>query len=371
MMVLFGHASHYFLTSSFLAQGWIQGIGVYLFFLISGFLISYSVFQKHADRRYDFRAYFIDRFCRIYSAFLPALVFVLLLDGFVYDTPLYEWRRDYNLQTWLGNLSMLQDFPVFQVLRRVGVADNSWFVAPFGSARPFWTISIEWWIYMLFGGVVLVWLRREKKLGWPGALLLAVAAIVPTYNFIGGYDQCLTILWIAGMGASALMLRLPKLAAQRPDITAARVRRTALITAVAAFVAIVGRLFATRFETQELQLGLFLATLIFALFFLLGTVSFRIPFVLERSIEFVAGYSYSLYLTHHTLVDFLAIHYPTRRGSPAMFWLAVAAANLLAVIFWYLFERHYRQLASFAKLRFAKGRDGLAGATVPGALPGP
>src|SRR5471030_2471115 len=109
ILLLFGHSAHYFWKDSTLANGAAQGLGVFVFFLISGFLISLSVFQKYADRRYGFGDYFIDRFCRIYCVLVPALIFVAVLDGVVLTDPGYEWQRDYNLQTWFGNLFMLQD----------------------------------------------------------------------------------------------------------------------------------------------------------------------------------------------------------------------------------------------------------------------
>jgi peptidoglycan/LPS O-acetylase OafA/YrhL len=254
---------------------------------------------------------------------------------------------------------------VFQVLRRLGAPDSSWFVGPFGTARPFWTISIEWWIYMLFGGVVLVWLRQGKPLGWAGALVLGVVAIEPVYHFVGGYDHCLTMLWVLGMGASLLLIRLRAMAAARPDVASPRLLRIALAVAGAASLAIVGRLFANKFAVAEFQFGLFLALLVFALFFALGFARLQVAPGLERVIAFVAGYSYSLYLVHHTLVEFLAIHYPDRQDSPAMFWIAIAAANLLAVVFWYLFERHHRQLARWAKQRFASSRPNLGTVPIP------
>ncbi|HZS84587.1 MAG TPA: acyltransferase [Stellaceae bacterium] len=353
MMVLFGHAAHFFWPQSFMARGWLQGLGVYLFFLISGFLISFSVFEKRDDPNYGFRSYFIDRLCRIYSAFLPALIFVALLDALSVDSPFYAWRRDYNLQTWIGNLFMLQDFPAFQVLRRLGVPDNQWFIAPFGTARPFWTISIEWWIYMLFGGIVLVWLRRGR-LGRGAMLALGFAAIEPAYHFVGGYDECLTLLWIAGMGASLLFWNLPALARRWPALDGRRLHRAALIVAAAAAVSIIGRLFSNRSELLEFQIGLFIGVLLFALLIALGFVQNRIPRIVVRLVGFIAGYSYSLYLTHHTLLEFLAIRFGDRHGSAAMFWLVVIAANGLAMVFWVLFERHYKRLARSLKDRLAR-----------------
>src|ERR1044071_5164975 len=103
LMVALGHAAHYLLPGSWMANGQLQGMGVALFFLISGFLISHSVLRRLGDVRYDFRAYFIDRFCRIYCALLPALLLVVLLDGAVHDAPSYAWRHDYTPQALAGN----------------------------------------------------------------------------------------------------------------------------------------------------------------------------------------------------------------------------------------------------------------------------
>jgi peptidoglycan/LPS O-acetylase OafA/YrhL len=354
MMVLFGHTAHFFLPGSFLAAGWLQGLGVYLFFLISGFLISLSVFEKRHDPHYGFRAYFIDRSCRIYSAFLPALVLVVVLDGFIHTSPLYEWGRDFTPQDWFGNLLMLQDFPIFQILRRLGMHDSAWFIGPFGSARPFWTISIEWWIYMLFGGVVLIWLRRTRPIGRMGVLLLIFVAIEPAYHFVGGYDQCLTILWVVGMGVSLFWLHVPNLAGSCAQLTVPRLRRIALIVSAAAAFAIAGRLVSSHSEMLELQFGLSLGTFIFAVLFVLGLAPVPVPPSLARLAAFLAGYSYSLYLTHYTLLEFVAIRLVPHRDGPLVFWLIIAAANLFAMVFWSLFERHHRQLARVMKQRLAK-----------------
>ena len=82
MFVLVGHACIFFLQGNPVSSGGgMQGVGVFIFFLISGFLISLSVFQKHADPHYGFREYFIDRFCRIYTAYVPALFLCCLLTG--------------------------------------------------------------------------------------------------------------------------------------------------------------------------------------------------------------------------------------------------------------------------------------------------
>src|SRR5690606_13013877 len=120
---------------------------------------------------------------------------------------------------------MLQDYPAFQVRRRLVVPDQAWMVAPFGSARPFWTISIEWWIYMSFGGLMFFIVRRGGEIGAFGLLALALVAIEPLYHFVGGFGQCLTMLWIVGSGAALLFHRFPALRARWPRLADARVRR--------------------------------------------------------------------------------------------------------------------------------------------------
>jgi peptidoglycan/LPS O-acetylase OafA/YrhL len=361
IIVLLGHDAHYFMKGSALASGTAQALGVLIFFLISGFLISLSVFQKHADHRYGFTDYFIDRFCRIYCVFVPALIFVAVLDWLVLASPDYQWGQDYNLRTWLGNLVMLQDFPVFQTLRRLGVHDNGWFVSSFGSARPFWTISIEWWIYMLFGMVMLRWLRNGYRLGAFGAVVLALVAIEPFYYVVGGVDQCLALLWLTGMAISLLFIHLPRIAERWPQLDEARWMRLFLIVAGAALVAMGGRLFANHFEVSELQFGLFLALFIFASLFACGASRRAVPKVLERSVGFVAGYSYSLYLTHHTLLEFLSIRLSGELSDGTLFWIAIALSNVVAIGFWYLFERHHRQLARILKDFLAKRRRLVGG----------
>ena len=369
LLVLFGHAAQLFLPGSLLARGQAQGIGVLVFFLISGFLISLSVLQKRAERNYGLAQYFIDRFCRIYCAFLPALILVLVVDGLVADDPGYAWRHDYNLPTWFGNLLMLQDFPAFQILRRLGVPEQSWFVSSFGSGRQFWTISIEWWIYMLFGGIVLVWLRRGR-LGLAGGLVLAFVAGEPLYHLVGGYDECLTALWIVGFAASLLFLRLPALAARDKRLTLAGWRRLWLAAASAGALAMAVRLFANGFEIAELQFSLFLATALFGSFFALGTWRGAVPAAVERLVGFLAGYSYSLYLTHYTLLEFLRVRFPGAPNDPGAFWLAILAANLLAIAFWWLFERHHRRLADWAKTWLVRHRGTIArhGSAAAGSL---
>lgn len=360
MAVLVGHAGILFMEGSDLNKVNIQSAAVLTFFLLSGFLISYSTFRKYDKADYSFSHYFIDRFCRIYCAFLPALVFVWLVDMHSVRLPLLisgerlqtlSWVRDMyenmTIPTWIGNLLMLQDFPAFQITRHLFGFDSHWFFDEYGSASPFWTISIEWWLYMAFGVIVLKIIRDKAKITPLFLLTLGFLLIVPFYYSVGGPDNCLTFLWLMGMTACLLFLRLSRL---YPLET----WRWAFLLAFFVSVICMGaRLLAQKLDghsmqATELQFSVFLACAVFSLLFFLHKVE-KVPVVIEKICNFIAGYSYSLYLTHATVIIYIYLRYPGNDSNPKVFWIAILVSNVVAIVFWWLFERHYHALATKMK----------------------
>lgn len=107
--------------------------GVLVFFLLSGFVICYST--ALAKGRKDFPAYLLKRGRRIYPIFLLSLVLA-------YGIACWNARAavPMNLRILAGNLFMLQDHP-----ERPGAI-----VPPFADNMPLWSLSFEWWFYMMF-----------------------------------------------------------------------------------------------------------------------------------------------------------------------------------------------------------------------------
>jgi peptidoglycan/LPS O-acetylase OafA/YrhL len=353
LVVLIGHAGQAFMEGTWLASGAMQTMGVIAFFLISGFLITSSVLARRGNRDYGFASYIIDRFFRIFTPFVPALVVVTLVDATVVGLPEFPYARDYNVSTLIANLLMLQDYPVFQVLRRVGVSDQWWFFASFGSARPFWTVAIEWWIYLLFGFVVFAVLGGRAK---SPILLLAVGAVlavVPGYHFVGGYGQCLAMLWMVGMGAAYFWHTQAQRRARHPflDANVARIGWTMLAFGL---VCMAARLFANRGLMYEFQFALFFATSVFGVLLALGEIKAPMPRPIAAPIAFTADFSYSLYLLHFTVIVFVVARYPGHNRDQLMFWAVNAASIALAIVFWALFERHHRALGRIAKGRLRR-----------------
>ena len=116
----------------FLAQG---QLAVILFFVLSGFVIQYASHASLSNGDFRFRPYFVRRFRRIYPTFLCAL-------GVSYAAHCVAQRDLLQVDTTqlIGNLVNLQDHP-----RIRGV-----YILPFFGNGPLWSLSYEWWFYLLY-----------------------------------------------------------------------------------------------------------------------------------------------------------------------------------------------------------------------------
>jgi len=106
---------------------------VVTFFLLSGFVIAYS-FAQSSNR--SFARYFSRRFSRIY---IPLAI--VLLITWLFESIHTQRLVDPELVNLLGNLFMLQD---------LGSEYPGTFLLPYLGNGPLWSLSYEWWFYLLF-----------------------------------------------------------------------------------------------------------------------------------------------------------------------------------------------------------------------------
>ncbi|MFT6406591.1 MAG: peptidoglycan/LPS O-acetylase OafA/YrhL, partial [Arenicella sp.] len=152
---------------------------VILFFLLSGFVINYS-FQKGSNR--SFSNYFYKRAMRIY---IP-LILVMLLGWLIASSRVDGWANPQLIQLLL-NLLMLQD---------IGFKPNV-IVAPYMGNSPLWSLSYEWWFYMLYYPIqrYIVSTALQQRLVYSVAVLATLIYIIsPT--FIPRILMYLSIWWM-------------------------------------------------------------------------------------------------------------------------------------------------------------------------------
>jgi peptidoglycan/LPS O-acetylase OafA/YrhL len=335
-MVLLGHAISAFGCYSALdypRSFYLQNLAVVIFFMISGFLISHTVRRGCQKGGYSFAGYAIDRGARIYSGYFPALLFVACVDEFmIHHGHLYAHAAAFNVKTAFGNLLMLQDFP--------GLHFFDITMTSFGSARPFWTLAVEMWIYLFFGAAVL-WGRDGYRPLQLGALL--VLAIVPVANLFGGRGKGLFACWLLGALVEYVL-------------HAQAFRRISSRYLILLLVASSGA-YGLYLRREKEVYGLVSYVPLFVAFSCALALAMRSRLTVDRQrlrkvISYLAGYSFSLYLIHYTVLE-AAVTF-LGRGQPRMMWSAIVAANLVALALASFTERRHRDLAGFLRRKFLR-----------------
>lgn len=144
----------YHLSPSFLKGGY---LGVVLFFVISGYLITDLLFQElYQNKRLDYKGFFKRRIKRLY----PTLAFVLLLAS-AYIT-LFQRNLLNNIRGVIWS-SLLNVNNWWQIHKGFSYFDRFQGESPF---THIWALSIEWQFYLLWPFLFLILVKgiRKKKI---------------------------------------------------------------------------------------------------------------------------------------------------------------------------------------------------------------
>jgi peptidoglycan/LPS O-acetylase OafA/YrhL len=323
-------------------------LGVAVFFLLSGFLIMQSMLNWLNKPEPRLPGFLADRVARIMTPYVPALVLITLLNLVLIDTNHSQGGTNTGALTFLGNLLMLQDHAVFQGLDFAGI-DLSWRIRSYNSAEPFWTVAIEMWIYVSMGLFFFCLLKREKIDRLLGLALAAIAVPVFIWNAAAGGGKSLSLIWLLGAIAGYLFHLWRANGYEN-------IRSIATAVTVLGTVALIGRIGKIGFVPYDFQTATLMAMIMFGLLGMLMCVQ-RAPALLRGSVNFLASYSYSLYLIHNTVLIVVLEHIPTRMtGDNAWAHVAIAviAAHTCAYLLYLAFERHYRVVGRWLRPKFER-----------------
>lgn len=148
---------------------------VFVFFVLSGMLITFS-----GTKQPDGPAFLRARFIRLWSVCLPALLLTLVADtiGQAISLTAYSPMQPYSLFKWVASIGINALF-----LNQVWQAN----IYP-GTNGPFWSLSYEFWYYILFAAAVYVTGRKK-------VLAVASAALVAGPAILVGFP-----IWLMGSG---------------------------------------------------------------------------------------------------------------------------------------------------------------------------
>jgi peptidoglycan/LPS O-acetylase OafA/YrhL len=308
---------------------------VVVFFAMSGYLVGGAVIDARQLGRWSWRDYAIRRMTRLWVVLLPTLLLTWGLDGWGqqlsggsgYDGSFYDrlssgpapdLRGSYSLVTMLGNALFLQ-----MVM-----------VPPFGSNGPLWSLSYEFWYYVMFPLAVGACLDRGYARYLQLALLALLLYALPSYISQNG------LIWLFGTSAN-LLLRSPRVRA----LSRSRMWLSFSLLSVCSCLVAIRRGWFESWTGTDYVLGAAVALLLLAL-----GVRAHASDLYTRVAHALAELSYTLYLTHFPLLAFVWFSFlaprqeqPDARGY-AMYGSALLALGLYSASLWWMFERRTDRL---------------------------
>lgn len=284
-------ASNPLVVGWYFVTGWF-GEAVIVFFVLSGFLIGGISIAKYTQKAFQPSHYAVDRFTRLYVAFIPALLLTLVLDmvGVHYFSAagLYDGTQamfadklaapyaidKHSQAVFWGNVVMLQTFQV----------------DAFGSNSPLWTISAEFWFYVAFGIALAILMRTPNVVARVLLMALSAAVLIALLTPIFAYYLGLWTIGLAVAFMPANRFRWP----------------------IAFAIILLGLLVVIRVKSGALmgfEYGQAIRDYSVALAFglLLHSMRETKSTLLERTAAFnkwIADFSFSLYLIHFPIMVF-------------------------------------------------------------------
>jgi peptidoglycan/LPS O-acetylase OafA/YrhL len=317
---------------------------VIVFFVLSGYFIGASVMESVGRRRWSWRTYLVSRLTRLQLVLFPALVLGAIWDRIgmriheaapLYYGALYKFNGPSvalrsTVPVFLGNFFFLQSI-----------------VSPvFGSNGPLWSLSYEFWYYIVFPALILA------MAAWVGTRIRILYAVLALFLFwfVGMQISFYFLIWLAG----ALVGRLQR---------ATKFRTRSLALPLAAALIFLGSLAWCR--THRLSSDLvtdYIVAICFALWLytlLLGSREDASPAYVHGAKK-LAGFSYTLYLTHFPVLLLLrGLLNPPGNWQPDPRHLAYALGiGLLILTYAYC-------VAEFTEARTASVRDRLLRPRIP------
>jgi peptidoglycan/LPS O-acetylase OafA/YrhL len=265
-------------------------IGVVVFFLISGYVIPYSLYKASS------KDFLISRFFRLYPAYWVAIICFCLIMGIA------------DIKNTLINITMLQKF--------VGAEDL---------VGVFWTLQIELVFY--FVCLVLHWLKllnNDKFLVKLFYSLLSLTLIMAWFRY--KLELKLPVALILGLAVMFLGMLWRKNSLEKSIYVTGKIFRLLIITLVVALVPITLLAYSKNYGNNETWYKYFVSYLMALLLF----TAFSYYKFSGKFLVYLGTISYSMYLLH----PIFGMELPFKIFTPAYY----ETHKLLFVVFFWTFS---------------------------------
>ncbi|MBT2758398.1 acyltransferase [Mesobacillus foraminis] len=249
---------------------------VIVFFVLSGYFISATIFKSLQDNRWSWSNYLVNRVTRLWVVLIPSLVLTLIWAKsqfyfFGFDPKI---ANELSLINFVGNIFFLQ-----------GILVNN-----FGMNGPLWSLSYEFWYYILFPCAVLFIYSKKISIKIIHVLLFTLISLL-----VGPKIMLYFLIWL--LGAIVPLIS--------PLIINNKLYKSLLICF--SIIARIISLFAYKFLSNSPQIvpDLFIGVS-FALLIYLIISFYNNSFIIKNDYpELLASFSYTLYLVHYPVANFI------------------------------------------------------------------
>ena len=255
------------------------------FFVLSGFIIAHGYFRRIGHWR-DTVPFMIKRFGRVYPMHLLMLLCFLGLEL----TKLYSVRHGMaaDRAPFSGPYSLIGFAATLFLVQSLGFFHQDFW------NTPSWSISVEFWTYLLFAVFALYFSRRRHWAGWAAALICLVCLLVVSFRSVhyidATYDYAIFRCALGFFSGFLVYLAYDRfLSRHRPGFLVLSVVEIAACVLAGAFVARVG------YQALSLAAPLIFSVCVAVFVWDDGVISRLLRL---RPFQFLGKVSYTVYISH-------------------------------------------------------------------------
>ncbi len=325
---------------------WATGfLGVHLFFVISGFLITTLLLrEKAASGRISLKNFYIRRTLRIFPAYYLTLGLFLLLCLAVPDL------HANGLATYLHNLPSFATYT------------SNWFVYPWGPGRVVfvaaWSLATEEQFYLFWPGIIAL----SRRWYIPIAVMLLLIAVNELIKIKLGYlfflsGQSLPITILNSVSTAICLGCLLAFTLDRPKSfnLAWKVLGQKWSAPLFMLLMLLVSVIPNNDELHVLRMFYICIAMTLAV----GASSIRTdnllrPLLANRAVRYIGSISYGMYLFHAFGINFTDRYFGFTKQWPLLQFVAVVGSTIaIASISYFFYERYFLRL----KERFSARRN--------------
>ena len=302
-------------------------VAVLFFFVISGFVITNLIFNRPIN--FSLAEYIYSRIMRLWVVLVPSIIFSIFV--FMYLKSYSEGIIDGDLRYIINSGPSINDaeISIYLILGNIFFLQEI-LVETFSINAPLWSLSYEFWYYILFP-VILIFLNKIENLNKLPHRFIFLILFILIIEFLPIQIILYFLIWL--FGSLIYVLR---------NLQIRYIKINFLLSLIVLVLTI------SVFKFKFLNLNKFIEELFIIIsfsYFVLIFLKLKSKIFINKFFKKLSDISYSLYLFHFPIVLLLSSFIGSNTLDPnifnlLLFFIVAIMIIFVVYIFWFLFERN-------------------------------